>query len=80
MALVLESGRQVARSLPVGTLFGVVGGKQSPQSEFIEVIWEGKRILMFAVDIRRKARKLRKDWSGLQLISEEFREGMNGMK
>ena len=51
IALFPEEGRQVARTIPLGALVSV---KAVEGDRFIEVVWEGHTVLMFAQDIRAR--------------------------
>jgi hypothetical protein len=55
MAVFYEEGRHIARPLPAGSVIIVenVSGKT-----LVEVLWEGKKILMFPQDIQARAQKL----------------------
>jgi len=55
IALFSEDGRQVARTIPQGS---VVRVNTLEGNKLIEAVWEGKIILMFAQDIRSRGEKV----------------------
>jgi len=55
IALFFEEGRQVAHTIPQGS---VVRVDTLDGDKLVEVVWEGKTILMFAQDIRSRGEKV----------------------
>jgi hypothetical protein len=54
IALFPEEGRQVAHTIPQGAVIQV---KTLEGDHLIEVVWEGKTVLMFAQDIRARGER-----------------------
>jgi hypothetical protein len=55
IALFPEDDRHVARVVPQGAVIDV---QSLSDNKFIEVIWQGQSILMFAQDVRVRGEKL----------------------
>ena len=55
IALFFEEGRHVARTIPQGAVIQV---NSFEGNKLIEVLWEGKTVLMFAQDVRARGEKL----------------------
>jgi ketosteroid isomerase-like protein len=49
LALFQEDGRHVAHTVPVGAVVTVDGNK------LIEVVWDGKKVMMFTQDLRTRS-------------------------
>ena len=58
IALFLEEGRQVARTIPSGAEVIVSDENTIQENKLIEVQWAEKRVTMFAQDIRSLGEKL----------------------
>ena len=55
IALFFEEGRQVARTIPQGA---VVQVNTTEGNKLIEVVWEGRTVLMFAQDLRARGERI----------------------
>jgi hypothetical protein len=53
LALLEEGGRHVARTVPAGAVVEVDGAFE--KEKLVEVLWDGKRVMMFAQDLRSRA-------------------------
>ena len=53
LALLEEEGRHLARTVPAGAVVDVDGVFES--DKLVEVQWDGKRVMMFAQDLRNRA-------------------------
>jgi hypothetical protein len=53
LALLEEEGRHVARTVPAGAIVEVEGIFES--DKLVEVLWDGKRVMMFAQDLKSRA-------------------------
>lgn len=53
LALLEEEGRHVARTVPAGAVVEVDGIFEN--NRLVEVLWDGKRVMMFAQDLRSRA-------------------------
>lgn len=58
IALFPEDDRQVARTLPTGS---VIEAKTIEGNKLVEVVWEEKTVLMFAQDIRARGERVTVD-------------------
>jgi len=58
IALVIEEGRQVARSIPGGAEVIVNDENAIQKNKLIEVQWAERLVLMFAQDIRARGAKI----------------------
>jgi hypothetical protein len=58
IALCFEDGRHISHTLPVGTIVKVVDGRIGEKG-LLDVIWEGRPALMFAVDLKARGTKVR---------------------
>jgi hypothetical protein len=58
ITLSFEDGRHVSHTLPVGSIVKSVDGRIGEKG-LLEVVWEGKPALMFAVDLKSRGTKLR---------------------
>ena len=57
ITLFFEDGRHVAHTLPAGSVVTAMDGRVGEKG-LIDVIWDGKRVLMFAVDLKSRGKKL----------------------
>lgn len=57
-ALIQEATRPIAISIPAGTVLKGPDGSANAAG-YVEVEWEGKSILVFAVDLRERGELLR---------------------
>jgi len=55
IALFLEEGRTVARTLPFGA---IIAANEVLGNQLIEVQYEGEKILMFAQDVRARGEEV----------------------
>jgi hypothetical protein len=53
LALLEEAGRHVARTVPAGAVVEVGGAFE--RDKLVEVQWDGKRVMIFAQDLRNRA-------------------------
>jgi hypothetical protein len=53
LALLEEEGRHVARTVPAGAVVEVDGTFE--RDKLVEVLWDGKRVMMFAQDLKSRA-------------------------
>ena len=60
IVLSMEDGRHVAHTLPAGSIVKVVDGKVCEKG-LIDVVWKGKWVLMFAVDLQSRGEKMPDD-------------------
>jgi hypothetical protein len=58
IALFLEEGREVARTIPGGAEITVSAENVLQENKLIEVQWAEKRVRMFAQDIRARGEKV----------------------
>ena len=58
IALFLEEGRQVARTIPGGAEVIVSDESTIQENKLLEVQWAEKRVRMFAQDLRARGEKL----------------------
>ena len=58
IAVFLDEGRQVARTIPGGAEVTVGDENAVQENKLIEVQWAEKRVRMFAQDIRARGEKL----------------------
>ena len=58
LALFLEDGHHVARTIPQGTIV-IVDCKTSDGDKLVNVTWEDKEVMMFAQDLRSRAKPLK---------------------
>jgi hypothetical protein len=58
IALFLEEGRQVARTIPGGAEVIVSDENTIQENKLLEVQWAEKRVRMFAQDIRSRGEKI----------------------
>jgi hypothetical protein len=54
IALFEEDGRHVANTIPAGVVVEI-NGDSFNGDKLMEVVWEGKRVMMFAQDLRKRA-------------------------
>jgi hypothetical protein len=54
IALFEEDGRHVANTLPAGAVIEI-NSDSFHGDKLMEVVWEGKRVMMFAQDLRKRA-------------------------
>jgi hypothetical protein len=54
IALFEEDGRHVANTLPAGAVVEI-NGDSFDGDKLLEVVWDGKRVMMFAQDLRKRA-------------------------
>ena len=59
IALFLEEGREVARTIPGGAEITVSDETILQENKLIEVQWTEKRVRMFAQDIRARGEKVK---------------------
>jgi hypothetical protein len=57
IALFLEEGRHVARTVPKGATVRI-DGKTFNGNKLTEVMWEEKAVMMFTQDIRSRGKKI----------------------
>ena len=57
IALFVEDGRQVAHKLPAGAIVNAVDGLVREMG-FLDVIWDSKKISMFAMDLMSRGEKV----------------------
>ena len=53
LALLEEEGHHVARTVPAGAIVEVDGTLEA--GRLVEVLWDGKRVMMFAQDLKSRA-------------------------
>jgi hypothetical protein len=53
LALLEEAGRHIARTVPAGSV--VEGDGAIERDRLVKVQWDGKRMMMFAQDLRSRA-------------------------
>jgi hypothetical protein len=58
IALFPEDGRKVAHTIPEGAVVSVAKVEKIDGNKLIEVVYEEKRVLMFAQDIRSRGEKV----------------------
>ena len=56
LALVEEEGRHVAHTVPGGAIV-VLDRKAGDGEKLVEVVWDGKRVMMFAQDLRSRGER-----------------------
>jgi hypothetical protein len=54
IALFEEDGRHVANTVPAGAVVEI-DSDSFDGNKLLEVVWEGKRVMMFTQDLRRRA-------------------------
>ena len=54
IALFEEDGRHVANTVPAGAIIDIKG-ESSDGDKLLEVIWDGKPVMMFTQDLRKRA-------------------------
>jgi hypothetical protein len=54
IALFEEDGRHVANTLPAGAVVEI-DSRSFDGDKLLEVVWEGKRVMMFTQDLRKRA-------------------------
>ena len=59
IALFEEDGRHVAHTVPAGVVITVEGNAFDGE-KLVNVIWDGKEVMMFAQDLRVRAEKVKK--------------------
>ena len=57
IALFLEDDRHVAHMVPAGAVI-VVDSDRFNGNKLVEVMWDGKKAMMFTQDIRKRGKKL----------------------
>jgi hypothetical protein len=57
IALFFEMGGHVARTLPVGSIVEALDA-QIGEKGLLDIIWEGKKALMFAIDLKSRSKKV----------------------
>ena len=57
IALFLEDGRHVARTVPIGSVITIASEKFNGD-KLVEVLWSEKRVMMFTQDIRERGTKI----------------------
>ena len=55
IAMILEDGRHVAHTVPSGAIISVPNGKPFDGEKLMEVVWDGKTVMMFAQDLRSRS-------------------------
>lgn len=55
IALSLEGGRHVAKTLPTGTCITIRDGGEINGNKLVEVYWKGSPVLMFTQDLRARS-------------------------
>jgi len=55
MALFLEGGRHVARTVPAGTVVSV-DSDTFDHSKLVDVMWGEKKVMMFAQDLQSRSK------------------------
>lgn len=55
IALVLDNDRHVAHAVPVGSLVTIADGNTLNGNRLVEVIWDGRKVMMFAQDLRSRS-------------------------
>ena len=58
IALFEEDGRHVANTVPAGAIIDIKG-ESSDGDKLLEVIWDGKPVMMFTQDLRKRAEPAR---------------------
>ena len=58
LALIEEGGRHVAHTVPTGAIVTVEGDAFDGE-KLVNVIWDGKEVMMFAQDLRVRAEQVR---------------------
>jgi hypothetical protein len=53
-----DGDKRIAVSVPEGSIVAVELFDERSPSGLVEAIWDGKRLLMFAVDIRERAERV----------------------
>jgi len=64
LAIAVAEGRRKAVAIPVGAIIKVVSGP-TPRDRMVDVLWDGKTVEMFAVDV---------DARGTELVEHEHRD------
>ena len=54
IALFEEDGRHVANTVPAGAIIEI-SSDRFDGDKLLEVVWEGKRVMMFTQDLRKRA-------------------------
>jgi hypothetical protein len=59
--LAIESvdDRRVAITLPVDAVIKVISGPTSQDNRMVNVLWEGRTLVMFAVDLKERGQEIR---------------------
>lgn len=57
IALVIEEGRHVARTIPEGDIVAI-DATLPDSSKLVEVTWNEKTVLMFSQDVKNRGEKL----------------------
>ena len=55
MALFLEAGRHVARTVPAGTIVSV-DSESFDHSKLVDVMWGEKKVMMFVQDLQSRSK------------------------
>jgi len=59
IALFLEEGHHIARTVPVGSIITVDSGPADiPGDRLVDVTWNGRKVQMFAQDLRTRGEKI----------------------
>ena len=58
LALFQEDGRHVAHTVPIGAVVTVDGNNAFDGSKLIEVVWDGKKVMMFTQDLRTRSKSV----------------------
>jgi hypothetical protein len=48
-----ENGKPVAVTIPAGDIVKLIAD-QSPENKMVDVLWEGRTVAMYAVDLERR--------------------------
>ena len=57
LAITMVEGRRKAMAIPVGAIIKVLSGP-TPGDRMVDVLWEGKTVEMFAVDVEGRGTEL----------------------
>ena len=69
VALEEVAGKRVAFTVPQGSLIEVISGPKNEDDRMVDVRWEGRVIVMFAVDVNVRGTEIGSD--GLAATSSE---------
>jgi hypothetical protein len=59
LALDIVNGKRVVVTVPTGAIVEVVSGPTDEDGRLIDVIWDGRAVRMFALDVRERGTEIR---------------------